>query len=212
MRLQANNEVQEHDIEGEDGGNMNANDKELQNELNNNKYMKRMKKKNKGKKWKKLNTDFGATLLKFLLFICIIESYFLTIYLLTSNFMTQVQQLTQELKLLISRQSVQSYLLLIEKELIYSNGTQLIEGTPSLTYVNTYQEQLYDEEEQLLDKFSQNYDFHSAAYNDDFNNIIYSDVCQYVTYDSTPACETFNQGILKKGIYSSVIKYWDFLR
>lgn len=25
-------------------------------------------------------------------------------------------------------------------------------------------------------------------------------------------CESFNQGILKKGIYSSVIKYWDFLR
>ena len=25
-------------------------------------------------------------------------------------------------------------------------------------------------------------------------------------------CEAFNQGILKKGLYSSVIKYWDFLR
>lgn len=25
-------------------------------------------------------------------------------------------------------------------------------------------------------------------------------------------CEQYNQGILTKGIYSSVIKYWDFLR
>ena len=75
-----------------------------------------------------------------------------------------------------------------------------------------YQERLYDEEEQLLDKFSQNYDYHSASYNEDFNNIIYSNVCQYVTYDSVSDCESFNQGILKKGIYSSVIKYWDFLR
>lgn len=63
-----------------------------------------------------------------------------------------------------------------------------------------------------MDKFSQNYDFHSSEYNDLFNNIVYSNVCQYVTYDSRAACEDFNQGILKKGVYSSVIKYWDFLR
>lgn len=75
-----------------------------------------------------------------------------------------------------------------------------------------YHEQLYDEEEQLLDRFSQNYDYHSPSYNEDFNNIIYSNVCQYVPYDSVTQCEAFNQGILKKGIYSSVIKYWDFLR
>ena len=81
-----------------------------------------------------------------------------------------------------------------------------------MTYVPTYQEQLYDEEEQLLDMFSQNYDYHTASYNEDFNNIIYADVCQFVEYDNFTACEAFNQGILKKGIYSSVIKYWDFLR
>ena len=112
MRLQQNNEGADHDIDG-DEANMNVNDKELQNELNNNKYMKRMKKKNKGKKWKKLNTDFGATLLKFLLFICIIECYFICIYLLSFQFLQQVEDITRELKLLISRQPVQSFLLLI---------------------------------------------------------------------------------------------------
>lgn len=75
-----------------------------------------------------------------------------------------------------------------------------------------YHESIYDEEEQLLDKFSANYDFHSTSYNDLFNNIIYSNVCEYAQYDSQADCEEFNQGILKKGIYSSVIKYWDFLR
>ena len=101
--------------------------------------------------------------------------------------------------------------------MIYSNGTALIEDTPAETYVPSYQESLYDEEEQLLDKFSQNYDYHSSGYNDDFNNLVYSNLCQYVdTFAKDPAieatCESFNQGILKKGIYSSVIKYWDFLR
>ena len=37
-------------------------------------------------------------------------------------------------------------------------------------------------------------------------------MCDYVDFDSKTDCENFNQGILKKGIYSSVIKYWDFLR
>lgn len=89
MKLQQNNVEGEHDIDDNDA-NMNVNDKELQNELNNNKYMKRIKKKNKGKKWKKLNSNFGSTLLKFLLFICIIEGYFLAIYLFSFKFLTEV--------------------------------------------------------------------------------------------------------------------------
>jgi hypothetical protein len=101
--------------------------------------------------------------------------------------------------------------------MIYSNGTALIEGELSESYVPKYHELLYDEEEQLLDKFSQNYDYHSASYNDDFNNLVYADVCLYVqelgtTDQALSECEAFNQGILKKGLYSSVIKYWDFLR
>ena len=102
---------------------MNVNDKELQNELNNTKYMKGIKKKNKGKKWKKLNTNFGSTLLKFLLFICIIEGYFLVMYLLSYKFLNEVQDLINELKLVISRPPTLSFLLLIQQELIYSNGT-----------------------------------------------------------------------------------------
>ena len=101
--------------------------------------------------------------------------------------------------------------------MIYSNGTALIEGELSEQYVADFQEQLYDEEEQLLDQFSANYDYHSAEYNNDFNNLVYSDICQYDPDFSTDpnvfnTCEAFNQGILTKGIYSSVIKYWDFLR
>jgi hypothetical protein len=103
------------------------------------------------------------------------------------------------------------------KEMIYSNGTALMEGTPSETYVPNYHEYLYDEEEELLDIFSANYDYHTASYNEDFTNVVYSNVCEHVSEFSGEAmtkaeCEAFNQGILKKGLYSSVIKYWDFLR
>lgn len=99
-RLQQNNEGGDQELDGEDG-NLNVNDKELQNELNNTKFMKRIKKKNKGKKWKKLNTNFGSTLLKFFLFIIIIEGYYLVVYLLSYKFLDEVQSLTNELILLI---------------------------------------------------------------------------------------------------------------
>ena len=199
-------------INGAPGG-----DKELENELNTNKFMKRIKKKGKGKKWKQLNSDFGSTLLKFFIFISIIEGYFIANYLLSKLFLQEVSDLTKELKLLISRQPVQSFLLLIQKEMIYSNGSALIEGVRSEKYVPEYHELLYDEEENLLDTFSANYDYHSTSYNADFTNVVYSNVCEYVPDFATDPkvkaeCEAFNQGILKKGIYSSVIKYWDFLR
>jgi hypothetical protein len=60
-------------------------EKDLQNELTgpNSKFMRRNKKKGKGKKWKKLSNDFGSILLKFLLFIAVIEGYFLANFLLS---------------------------------------------------------------------------------------------------------------------------------
>ena len=174
-----------------------AGDKELENELNTNKFMKRIKKKGKGKKWKQLNSDFGSTLLKFLIFISIIEGYFIANYLLSNKFLSEVSDLTKELKLLISRQPVQSFLLLIQKEMIYSNGSALIEGNRSELYVPAYHELLYDEEENLLDTFSANFDYHTTSYNDDFTNVVYSNVCEHVTDFSTDPkikadCEAFN--------------------
>ena len=76
--------------------------------------------------------------------------------------------------------------------MIYKNGTSQIEDKLSIDFVPEYQDSLYDSEEELLDKFSENFNFHSASYNDDFNNIIYSNVCEYVDFDSKEDCETFN--------------------
>ena len=55
-----------------------------------------MKKKNKGKKMKELTTDFGSTLMKFLLFLCIIEGYYIANYLLSTKFSNEMESLTQE--------------------------------------------------------------------------------------------------------------------
>lgn len=43
---------------------------------------------------------------------------------------------------------------------------------------------------------------------------MYSDVCNQITYQnlSTSQCEAINEGILAKGMYTSVVKYWTVLR
>ena len=50
--------------------------------------MKRIKKKSKGKKWKPLKNNFGTILLQFLVFIAILEGYFVVMYLLSQNFLS----------------------------------------------------------------------------------------------------------------------------
>ena len=56
--------------------------------------------------------------------------------------------------------------------------------------------------------FSTNLDYHSSKFNTDFNNIIFSNVCLYMPQflSALQECESFNQGILTKGMYSSVVK------
>lgn len=49
--------------------------------------------------------------------------FYLINYLLANTFMSEVNSLTQELRLLISREPLYMLVLLTQKELFYSNGT-----------------------------------------------------------------------------------------
>ena len=82
-------------------------------------YYKNYKKQKK--KWKELNANFGVLILNFLIVMLSIETFFLANYLLSNQFMAQVSDLTNEMQLLISRQPNLQLLILMEKEMIYTN-------------------------------------------------------------------------------------------
>ena len=84
-------------------------------------YMKNYKKQKK--KWKKININFGMLMLKFSVFLLLIESFFLFNYFISKQFLNEVSLLTKELRLLISRQPALINLLLMEKELFLTNDT-----------------------------------------------------------------------------------------
>ena len=66
--------------------------------------------------------------------------------------------------------------------------------------------------------FAKNQDYHTSKYNKLFKDLIFSNFCAAQLKDTKgkaivqKTCEAFNQGILKQGMYASVIKYWDYLR
>jgi hypothetical protein len=192
-----------------------------------------MKKQKKKKKWRKLNINFGYLSLQLFLIVAVLEMFYLINYLISSKFMSEVNSLTQELRLLISREPLYMLVLLTQKELFYSNGTAQILGMNVKDILKTYNKQLIEEEQNLLELFSANYKYHTETYNTQFNGLLYSSICDdqdklgpYIEYEAAATtqalamqlainreeCEGFNVGILKKGLYSTVTKYLSSLK
>ena len=222
MRLQTQNEgaIDGNDVDGRAGEAGNAangqGDKDKMNEMNLG-QIKRLKKKSKGKKWKALTNDFTQILMKFLVFIVLIEAYFIANYLLSVKFMENSISLTLEYRLIVQKESSHRFLQLLQTETFYSNGTSIILGNPVENQIDSMHVSMQDREEELLDLFAKNYDFHSAGYNENFNNLVYASICDNLPELSQNEtlrndCQYFNQGILKKGMYSTAIKFIDYLR
>jgi hypothetical protein len=81
----------------------------------------------------------------------------------------------------------------------------------------------YENYQELLKAYSKNYDTHSATYNQAFDDLIYKNACNYMTYIKYIAssnlnitiqdikveeCKAVNGGIMQKGVYNSVVKFW----
>jgi hypothetical protein len=65
-------------------------------------YISKVKKSKKKKK--PLDSNFLSLSLRFLIFVLVIETYFLYTYLISKSFLEKVSSMTRELRLLISRQ------------------------------------------------------------------------------------------------------------
>lgn len=76
----------------------------LKNEDKDKKDIFGYKSKKKAKKWKKLNTNFLFLAIRLIAVISVFEAFFLANYLDSSDFLSQVNKLSKELQLLISRQ------------------------------------------------------------------------------------------------------------
>lgn len=76
-------------------------DMKNQNDEKKDDYISKVKKQKR--KWRPLNNNFVSTIIRFLLLLLLIESFFLYTYITSLNFLQEVSYLTGELRLLISR-------------------------------------------------------------------------------------------------------------
>ena len=84
-------------------------------------YMKNYKKQKK--KWKQININFYTLILQFSTFVLLIQAFFMFDFFISQKFLGQVKDLTSELSLLIARHPANSFMLLLEKEMLYTNGS-----------------------------------------------------------------------------------------
>ena len=76
-------------------------DMKNQNDEKKDDYISKVKKQKR--KWRPLNNNFVSIIIRFLLLLLLIESFFLYTYITSLNFLQEVSYLTGELRLLISR-------------------------------------------------------------------------------------------------------------
>jgi len=136
-----------------------------------------MKKQKKKKKWRKLNIGFGYLSLRLLFIVAILETFYLVSYLVSKTFMSEVTDLTSELRLLISREPLYMLVLLSQKELFYSNLTAQILNRNVKEVLAQYHKELIDDEQTLLELFSSNFKYHTTSYNTQFKGLMYSSIC-----------------------------------
>jgi hypothetical protein len=175
-------------------------------------YISKVKKQKR--KWRPLNNNFISITIRFLMLLLLIESFFLYTFLTSKSFLETVSSLTKELRLLISRQPQLEFLLLMEKDLINYNGSHpFLDRDVRQVSIESLTNQNEDYES-LLNMFQSNYYSHTSTYNQAFEDIMYSDVCASVNYPgmTQEQCRAVNDGILKKGMYTAVVKYWAILK
>lgn len=99
--------------------------------------------------------------------------------------------------------------------MLTTNGTAQVMNENSLRYIFAYLNETIKQQEEFLKEHSSNAGYHSSDFNTFFDNLIYQNVCDAI-YDKgssmITACNEFMGGILKKGLYSANVAYWDNMR
>ena len=159
-----------------------------------------------------MNNNFFSLSVKFLTVLLLIESFFVFTYITSSNFLLEVSQLMLEMRTLISRYPLMEFSLLLQKELIYSNSTSTFLFQPVYDIsINQLKTQNSDYQN-YIQLFQENYGVHTSQFNSLFHEIMFEDVCNSTVTDTLgldkDQCQDLNRGILMKGVYAAVVKFW----
>ena len=172
----------------------------------------KVKKSRKGKMHKKYSNNFIALILKFLVVLTILEGYFVLIFVQSGDFLDVALNLIRESGTITIRHFGNNFLYQIMQEVLTTNGRGQVMNQNSLSFMFSYLNETIREQESFLKEHDANSAYHSSEFNTFFDKLIYQNVCSAISLKEESTCDLFMGGILKKGLYSANVAYWDNMR
>jgi hypothetical protein len=171
-----------------------------------------VKKSRKGKMHKNYSNNFLVLFLKFFVVLTILEGYFVLIFVQSGDFLDVALNLIRESGTITIRHFGNNFLYQIMQEVLTTNGRVQVMNQNSLTFMFSYLNETIRDQENFLKEHDANSAYHSTEFNTFFDKLIYQNACTSLSLNKVTECESFMGGILKKGLYSANVAYWDNMR
>ena len=167
--------------------------------------------KSKQKKFKPYNTNICLFIIGFSFFTLLLEAYFLSMFLRSHYFLNMAVTYIKEMGILARHSLVMSYLYEILKEYVGSKGTATIMRISSEEYMVNRIGSFVNEYQSILDNHNDHSKIIPKKYKELFDNLVFQNLCEYMfTNSELEACNKYE--ILKKGMHTATISYWDHMR
>lgn len=160
--------------------------------------MKRYTRKNK--KHKKYSTNYFLLFLRLLVFVAILESYFLYQYFRSDKFLVTSINMINEASTIADRNFANFLLYQVFLDILATNGTSMVFNQNSTVFILNYIGQFNTDLQNFLSVHAGNTAIYDDNFNSFFNSLIYTSVCDTVKNSLTTAqkveCPTYVGGIL----------------
>jgi len=170
----------------------------------------------KRRKFKPYSAEIISLIIESFIVISILEGFFLYNFLRSRWLTESVTHLMNEVGSIASRMSANELYYWIGLELVATNGTGYVMNNKVESFIDIYNAKILADQETFLQIHSGNSKYNSADYKDLFDVMIYSDVCVIIfdayDIDEIKACQEYMDGVLKKGLNSANVAFWDSLK
>ena len=170
----------------------------------------------KRRKFKPYSAEIVSLIIESIVVLLILESFFIYNFLRAQWLTKTVTHLMGEVGSIANRMSANEFYYWIELELISTNGTGDVMNKLVETYVDEFNSKILSDQERFLQIHSDNSPYNREDYKAMFDVMIYSDVCGLI-FDAADdvdivMCQTYMDGVLKKGLNSANVAFWDSLK
>eukprot|EP01022_Parablepharisma_sp_SALTPOND_P016263 TRINITY_DN2359_c0_g1_i1.p1 TRINITY_DN2359_c0_g1~~TRINITY_DN2359_c0_g1_i1.p1 ORF type:complete len:1978 (-),score=184.73 TRINITY_DN2359_c0_g1_i1:941-6763(-) len=170
----------------------------------------------KRRKFKPYSAEILSLIIETIVVIFVLEAFFLYNFLRAMWLTETVTHLMNEVGSIANRMTSNEIYYWIELELVSTNGTGRVMNQLVETYIDAYNAKILTDQEAFLQIHSSNSPYNNEEYKALFDVMIYSDVCGIVfdpsDEDEIKECQNYMDGVLKKGLNSANVAFWDSLK